>query len=196
MDIALFIAQFFLIILIGVGINYIKKLPGRLHKEGEIRYEYGFKKDLEAIKASLTQENQLQTIRYQESQARMAEEYIEFIDYFNSVWTDRKVQKEIASNPKKQMEFNKKMVSLGIWLFIFGSDKTVKKYLGFRATSQPDASGNPHDVLIRFGELVLQMRRDLLHPDSTCSEDDFLNMFITDWENERKKLAARNTTEQ
>ena len=193
MNIALFIAQIFLVILIGVGINYIRKLPERLHKEGELRYEYGLKKDLEAIRASLTQENELQTIRYQESQARMAEQYIEFIDYFNSVWTDKQVQKEIASNPKKQLEFNKKMVSLGIRLFIFGSDKTVKKYLEFRSSSKPDATGNKHDVLIRFGELVLQMRRDLLHPDSICSEDDFLEMFITDWEQERKKFDANTT---
>ncbi|MDD2390551.1 MAG: hypothetical protein PHP23_12575, partial [Desulfobacterales bacterium] len=109
MNIALFIAQVFLVILMGVGINYIRKLPDRLHKEGVLRYEYGLKNDLEAIKASLTQENEFQTIRYQESQARMAEQYIEFMDYFNSIWTDKKVQKEIASNPKKQLEFNKKM---------------------------------------------------------------------------------------
>jgi hypothetical protein len=190
MDIALFVIQLFLIIFMGIGINYIRKLPERLHKEGELRYEYGLKKDLEAIRASLTQENELQTIRYQESQARMAEQYIEFIDYFNSVWTDKEIQKGIASNAKKQSEFNKKMVSLGIRLFIFGSDQTVKKYLEFRSTSKPDASGNKHDVLIRFGALVLQMRCDLLHPDSTCSEDDFLGMFITDWANERKKLDA------
>ena len=192
MNIAIFIVQAFLAILLGIGINYIRKLPERLHKEGELRYEYGLKKDLEAIRASLTQENELQTIRYQESQARMAEQYIEFIDYFNSIWTDKNVQQQITSIPKKQLEFNKKMVSLGIRLFIIGSDETVKKYLAFRATSKADASGNKHEVLIKFGELVLQMRRDLLHPDSTCSENDFLGMFITDWEKERKKLDAVN----
>lgn len=186
MDNFILFLQAIIIILFGIGFKYIKKLPERFHKEGEIRYEYGFKKDLEAIRAALTQENELQTIRYQESQSRMAEEYIEFIDYFNNVWTDKEIQKQIKNNVKKQKEFNKKMVSLGVRLFIFGSDEIVKKYLSFRAASKLDATGNPHDILKRFGALVLQMRRDLLHPDSNCSEDDFLGMFITDWQPKTK----------
>ena len=184
MDNLIFISQAIIAILLGLGFNYIRKLPERFHKEGEIRYEYGLKKDLEAIRAALTQENELQSIRYQESQRRMAEEYIEFIDYFNSVWTDSEIQKQIKGSPKKKKEFNKKMVSLGVRLFIFGSDEIVDKYLSFRAASKEDASGDPRDILHRFGELVLQMRKDLLHPDSNCSENDFLKMFITDWESE------------
>ena len=185
-----FILQIVIAILLGLGFNYIRKLPDRFHKEGEIRYEYGLKEDLEAIRAALTQENELLSIRYQESQSRMAEEYIEFIEYFNSVWTDKEIQKQIATSPKKQKEFNKKMVSLGVRLFIFGSDETVNKYLSFRTASKQDASGDPYNILHCFGALVLQMRRDLLHPDSSCSEDDFLGMFITDWESvkDRKSL--------
>ena len=181
MDVLIVVLQAVLGIALWIGVTYVKKLPDRLHQEGVARYEHGLKKDLEAIKAALAQENDLARIRYQESQSRMAEEYIEFIEYFNRIWTDKELLKRIQSGQKKSKEFDQKMVSLGVRLFIFGSDEAVRDYLAFRSASQEEHQKNPKGVIQKFGALVLQMRRDLLHPDTKCTEDDLLGSFITDW---------------
>ena len=75
------------------------------------------------------------------------------------------------------------MLDLGVKLFFFASDDTVKKYIEFRHYGQQRAEGNldPYEMLKLYGQLITEIRRDLGHDKTKCDYNDFLNIMLTDW---------------
>lgn len=78
---------------------------------------------------------------------------------------------------------------LGIKLFFFASDETVKKYVEFRGYGQKakDPDFDASKQLILLAEIMVLIRRDLGYKDTACNIDDFFNIIITDWEDYKKK---------
>ncbi len=76
-------------------------------------------------------------------------------------------------------------IELGIGLFFFASDETVKRYGKWKRDSGEEGA-DPMQMLYGLGELMLALRRDVGYHDTTLTSDDYLRMFITDWDRIRE----------
>ncbi len=75
------------------------------------------------------------------------------------------------------------MLDLGVKLFFFASDTTVKKYIEWRLfmLNPPNGSVDPMQFVKLYGALILELRKDLGYQDTKCDHNDFLNIMLTDW---------------
>ena len=107
--------------------------------------------------------------------------YLDVIKLFTS-FTDPKIQKQVAQNPKKQEALAQQMVKIGMWLALIGSDSVVKGYVEFRELAQ--MGGKSEDIVRKFAETMLKMRTSLhgykseSSGDVVCTVDDMLGSFI------------------
>ena len=181
-----------------IGFLLIRYLPWYLSEKGKnlatkedigaitaeiekTRLEYA--SELESFKASLARNLELLKISQAELQIHKTKEFIRFIDYFNDFFADKKKQQRLAANQNAKQEFNKHMLDLGVKLFFFASDATVKKYVEWRQynlQSGPDGP-DPMRLLTMYGELIVEIRKDLGHEDTKCDHNDFLNIMLKDW---------------
>ena len=105
--------------------------------------------------------------------------YAKVIDLF-AKFTNPEVQARVKKMPKEQVKLGREMTSLGMQLALIGSDGVVKKYIAFRGAS---LIADSVMVVKVFGELMLEMRRDLYTGDgdiTQCTADDMLDAFIVE----------------
>jgi len=103
--------------------------------------------------------------------------YLDVINLFTS-FTDPKIQRMVAQNPKKQEALGQQMTKIGMRLALIGADSVVKGYVEFRQLAQT-GEAEPEDIVRCFGDIMLKMRNDL-HPDTglNLTVDDMLGSFI------------------
>ena len=102
--------------------------------------------------------------------------YLDVIKLFTA-FTDPKIQRQVAQNPKKQEQLGQQMAGLGMRLALIGADKVVKRYVEFRELAQA-GDGKPEDIVRKFGDIMLEMRNDLHGAGLSCTVDDMLGSFI------------------
>lgn len=69
---------------------------------------------------------------FSEIQTYKVKTIIEFLEYMHDFLSNPIKIKEMSKNQKKNIEFNRKIVNFGIYLLMFASDSTIKKYNEWR----------------------------------------------------------------
>jgi len=184
MNIAILVIQGLILLSGGFLYFYVKKLPEYIFQKSVKKFEFQLNSKLEEIKASLTKEIELLKISQAELQIHKTKEFVNFVEYFNSIFTNPKEIAKITSHEQAARKFNQKMLDLGIKLFFFASDETVKKYVEWRKYGLQTGQEyyDNKKTLLLYAELVTLMRRDLGYQETGCTRDDFLNIMLTDWD--------------
>lgn len=183
------ILQCVIVVLGYLAFLYLKRLPETLHQKSIKKFEFRLNSSLEEFKAALTKEIELVKISQTELQAHKTQEFIRLIEYFNGFLTNKEKRLKLVNNPKEKEEFNKNMLDLGVKLFFFASDSTVKKYVEWRqyGIRAQQKNFDPTETLVRYAELMVMIRQDLGYKNTRCDADDFLNIMLTDWEQHKLK---------
>lgn len=185
MQIAILIIEFIVVLIAAFIYFYIKGLPEKLHKKNIILFEHDLSEKLETFKSDLTKEIELLKISESQLQIRKIEEFTKITDFLFNYMFDKKFQENLNKNPSK---FNIEMTNIGSRLFYFASDETVKKYVEWKKYGLEMANKEPIDkkesgkIIVLFADLVLLMRKDLGYKKTECTRDDFLSIFLTDWD--------------
>jgi hypothetical protein len=105
------------------------------------------------------------------------------IEYFNMLMSDKKTQEQIRTDENKRRELGNKLTDLGVKLFFFASDRTVKKFIDWRVylLKHPGVSADAFLFIRMYAEFVVELRRDLGYGETICDSDDFLNIILVDW---------------
>ncbi|NOY40863.1 MAG: hypothetical protein GXP26_03365 [Planctomycetes bacterium] len=81
------------------------------------------------------------------------------------------------------------VVELGIGLFFFASDSTVREY-GTWKTETAKEGADPFAVLSGLGKLMVALRKDVGYDNTELDGGDYLKMFITDWDETKSRIAT------
>ena len=106
--------------------------------------------------------------------------YAQVIDFF-AKFTNPEVQARVRNSPKEQAKLGWEMALIGMQLALVGSDGVVTKYITFRGASL--ITTDAVMIVKAFGELMLEMRRDLYTGEgdiTQCTADDMLDAFIVE----------------
>lgn len=193
MQIAILIIEFFVVLIAAFIYFYVKGLPEKLHKKNIILFQHDLSEKLETFKSDLTKEIELLKISESQLQIRKIEEFTEITDFLFNYMFDKEFQKDLDKKPSK---FSIKMANIGSRLFYFASDETVKKYVEWKKFGWEminNASVDKNKSIIIFADLVVLMRKDLGYKKTECTRDDFLSIFVTDWDKHKNNY---NTSEQ
>jgi hypothetical protein len=158
----LVVGQIGLLIVAGLAYRYLQGLPERFHQEGVKRFEFSLNAQLEEVRAALAQELELLKISQQELQVHKTDEFIRLVEFFIGFMTDKEKVRRLETSPKDAQQLNKNMVELGVKLFFFASDETVKAYLEWRmfGLGQQMANSDPMRNIVLLAQLMVMMRRD------------------------------------
>ncbi|MAM56416.1 MAG: hypothetical protein CMN25_03690 [Salinicola sp.] len=164
--------QVLLAILFALAWSWIKELPAAIHKRQEQLFSQQLSKELELLKISQSQ-----------IQLRKVEKFIDFAKLQQDILTNEDFKRKIAAkDPIAVTRLRELVVELGIGLFFFASDETVQRYGRWKTESAVEAA-DPFKLLRGLGELMVALRRDVGYNETSLTSDDYLRMFITDWDN-------------
>jgi len=141
-------------------------------------------RSLEEFKNTLARELEFSKISHAKLQIHKTEQFVKLMEYFNSLLSDKKAQEQIRTDEKKRREFGSRLTDLGIKLFFFASDTTVRKFVDWRIyllKKHQEGSADLFLVIRMYAEFVVELRRDLGYGHTTCDSDDFLNIILDDW---------------
>ncbi len=175
MDYLLLALQFAL----GIGIfllwQWVKDLPAAIHKRQEQLFQQQLTKELELLKISQSQ-----------IQLNKIERFIDFAKILTDILTNEEFKSQIKKeSPDAIAKLRTLAVELGIGLFFFASDSTVREYGRWKyETSRQGA--DKFKVLENMGTLMVALRKDVGYDDTSLVADDYLRMFITDWDDIQK----------
>ena len=185
MQIAILIIEFIVILVVAFIYFYVRGLPDKIHQKNIKLFEHDLSKKLETFKSDLSKEIELLKISESQLQIRKIEEFTTITDFLFKYIYDKKFQEELNKEPSKlQIE----MANIGSRLFYFASDETVKKYVEWKkfgwemANKETVDSKESGKNIVIFAELVVLMRKDLGYKKTECTRDDFLSIFVTDWD--------------
>ena len=159
--------------------QWLKGLPAAIHKRQEQTFQQQLSKELELLKISQSQ-----------IQLNKIERFIDFAKIQTDILTNEdfksKIQKE---DPEAVAKLRQLAVELGIGLFFFASDSTVREYGQWKnESSKPGV--DPFKPLDGMGNLMVALRRDVGYDNTSLVADDYLRMFITDWDDIQKQKNA------
>lgn len=181
-----------ILIFIGVIYRYIKTLPEALHQKSIKSFEFQLNSKLEEFKVALAKEIELLKISQAGLQVHKTEEFVRIVEHFNEGMNDPKKFAERMRNPEEIKKFNKDMTDIGIKLFFFAGDSTVKKYVEFRRYMLLPQKPVDINITIKFfslyAELIIMMRKELGYENTECTIDDFLTIILRDWDQGKLKL--------
>ena len=87
------------VVVVLVGIGYLKRLPQRLHEEGLKRLEHGLRRELEALKDALVRDRELLRIVRSDLQARKTDELVRLGEFFTDIFADPdKIKRRVRLN--------------------------------------------------------------------------------------------------
>lgn len=162
--------------------SYFKKLPERIAQS----YQHTLNTELEKLKSELAKENELTRIREAEIQANKTQIFINYSKMIQKIFIDKDFTARIEKHePDALHELNKTFLEVANDLFFFSSDTTIIKFGQWRATSQAGTL-SPAETLTALADIMVLLRKDLGYPDTTVTNDDFLRLFITDWDHFKK----------
>jgi hypothetical protein len=192
MDTVILILQILLAIGAWLAYLYLKQLPDTIYKVSLKEIELNLSKQLEEFKSSLTKEVELLKISQSQLQAHKTQEFVKLSEYFGEILTDKEKLAKILRTPKEATVWRKNMYNLGVSLFFFASDWTIKQYIEWREQStQTDPNNSePKKILRLYGELMVSIRKDLGYEDTSCNADDFLRIILNDWEEYKVKVPS------
>ncbi|MBN1456307.1 MAG: hypothetical protein JW912_00465 [Sedimentisphaerales bacterium] len=181
MDYIIIILQLVLSIVVLLVWMWIKELPTSFHKLHQQTFQHELNQKLESFKTTLSRELEVFRISHAELQIRKTEEFISFGNLQREFLTDKELLKKLEAGESETVnEINKKILNLATGLFFFASDQTVKKYGDWKTRSgKGELAGI--EIVRQFGQLMVALRKDLGHADTALNEDDYLNLFVTDW---------------
>lgn len=176
------------IILIGIQVifgllfylfwQWLKKLPNSIHKRQE-----------QSLQQQLTKEIELLKISQSQIQLRKIERFIDFAKIQTDILTNDDFKEKINNeDPDAVAKLRELVVELGIGLFFFASDSTVREYVNWKTESAIPGK-NPYEVLTSLGDLMVSLRQDVGYDNTDLSCHDYLKMFITDWEEIQAKYS-------
>ena len=173
------VLQLVLFIILYLGWQWLKGLPAAIHKRQEKLFSQHLSKELELFKISQSQ-----------IQLRKIERFIDFAKLQQDILTNEEFKKKIAAKDAGAVTRLRELaIELGIGLFFFASDETVRKYgIWKRESSQEGA--DPMKLLSDLGELMLALRKDVGYSETGLTGDDYLRMFVTDWDDIRDQRKA------
>lgn len=174
-------------IVVLLGYKYLEGLPQRLHDEG-----------IERLRASLTESVELTKISQGELQVHKTEEFVKLSEFFHEVLSDPEMAERASKNAKEKKKLQRRLLDSAVRLFFFSSDETIDAYKAWWHTSQKLGRGEEvenSEVLLRYAELNVCMRRDLGYKDTECTADDFLEMLLTDWDLYRDRSDATDASD-
>lgn len=171
--------QAILVLLLFLAWNWIRGLPAAIHKRQEQLYSQQLSKELELLKISQSQ-----------IQLRKIDKFTDFAKLQQDILTNEDFKRRIAKkDPKAVAWLRELVVELGIGLFFFASDETVKRYGSWKLESAVEGA-DPMKMLGGLGELMVALRRDVGYNDTVLTGDDYLRMFVTDWDKIRAGTSA------
>jgi hypothetical protein len=156
--------------------QWLKGLPSAIHKRQEQSFQQQLSKELELLK-----------IAHSQIQLRKIERFISFAKIQTDILTNEEFKKKIADNDADTIEkLRELVVELGIGLFFFASDTTVREYGKWKRETAIEGI-NPFVVVSQLGELMVALRKDVGYAETELDRDDYLRMFITDWDEFRNQ---------
>lgn len=88
---------------------------------------------------------------------------------------------KILGNPRSKKEtkdLGTKMIDLGMSLMVLAPDSVMRAYIFWSALSASNSS-DAEAVLSGFGDLIMEMRKDLVG-ETVCTQDDVIGIFLRD----------------
>jgi hypothetical protein len=169
--------------LVEKGRNVATKEDIRVITERVEAVKAEYSRSIEEFKNTLARELELSKIRYAELQVQKTEQVVKLMEYFNMLMSDKKTQEQIRTDENKRREIGNKLTDLGVKLFFFASDRTVKKFIDLRLylLKHPGVSAESFLFIRMYAEFVVELRRDLGYGETICDSDDFLNIILVDW---------------
>lgn len=187
MQIAILIIEFVVILVVAFIYFYVRGLPDRIHQRNIKLFEHDLSKKLEIFRSDLSKEIELLKISESQLQIRKIEEFTNITDVLFKYMFDKEYQEELNKNPDKLKVI---MANIGSRLFYFASDETVKKYIEWKkfgwANTESDDKKEAAKIIVIFADLVVLMRKDLGYKKTECNRDDFLSIFVSDWDKHKK----------
>lgn len=114
-------------------------------------------------------------------QLRKIDRFIDFAKIQTNILTNEDFKTKIQNNdPNAIAKLRELVVELGIGLFFFASDSTVREY-GTWKTETVKEGADPFTVISGLGKLMVALRKDVGYENTELEGGDYLKMFITDW---------------
>lgn len=158
---------------------WLKQLPAAIHKRQEQLFQQQLSKELELLKIAQSQ-----------IQLRKIERFIDFAKMQTSILTNDSFKEQIQNNdPDAIAQLRGLVVELGIGLFFFASDSTVREY-GTWKTESANKGADPYALLSGLGKLMVALRKDVGYDKTELNGGDYLKMFITNWDETKSKIAT------
>lgn len=177
------VAQLLVLAAAYVMVGYIKELPRRLHEEGVKKLEFSLNTQLAELGASLSRDIELLKISQTELQAHKNVELLKLSEFFAQAMTNPRLFQGVEKKGKAQQDLKKKMFEMGMKLFFFASDDTVREFNSWRAFAQThEQNPDPTESIRAYARLMLMIRKDVGHDDTALTEDDYLRATIVDWD--------------
>lgn len=159
--------------------QWLKQLPAAIHKRQEQLFQQQLSKELELLKIAQSQ-----------IQLRKIERFMDFAKMQTDILTNDSFKEQIQNNdPEAMAQLRGLIVELGIGLFFFASDSTVREYGTWKAESAKKGA-DPYAVLSGLGKLMIALRKDVGYDKTELDGADYLKMFITDWDETKFKVAT------
>lgn len=160
---------------LGIGIfllwQWAKGLPAAIHKRQEQLFQQQLTKELELLKISQSQ-----------IQLNKVERFIDFAKIQTDILTNEEFKSQIQKeDPDAVAKLRQLAVELGIGLFFFASDSTIREYGRWKYETSKQGA-DPLKVLGNMGNLMVALRKDVGYNETSLVADDYLRMFITDWD--------------
>ena len=171
--------QLVLFVILYLAWQWLKGLPAAIHKRQESLFTQHLSKELELFKISQSQ-----------IQLRKIERFIDFAKLQQDILSNEEFKKKVALKDSAALaRLRELVIELGIGLFFFASDETVRKYGTWKRESSRE-SADPMKLLSDLGDLMLALRKDVGYSETSLTGDDYLRMFVTDWDDVRKQEKA------
>jgi hypothetical protein len=182
MDVLIVVLQVVVLLAAAFAWYWLKGLPDSLHRKNEQLLQQELNRQLEIFKTDLSRELELLKISRTELQVRKTERFIEFGKLQNKMLVDKEFLDRIKRGDEKAVsELQADVVDLGVGLFFFASDEAVRDYGSWKVRSAQGELEGP-ELLRELGRLMVVLRKDLGYSDTILVGDDFLRLFITDWD--------------
>ena len=123
-------------------------------------------------------------------QLRKIERFIDFAKIQTDILTNEDFRTKIKNEDLDALNTLRELVvDLGIGLFFFASDSTVREY-GKWKTESAQEGVDPFFILSGLGNLMVALRKDVGYEDTELEGNDYLKLFITDWKDIKNTVKA------
>jgi hypothetical protein len=103
----------------------------------------------------------------------------EAYEEFHRIWKDAF---QASGDPKKNaLKLKGRMQDSYFDIMCWGGDSVIKKYSEFSVEIKDQEREKPGGTMLLFGEMILEIRNDLGHKNSTLRSADLIKIFVNDF---------------